>query len=536
MTHAAETTALQDRAGGLDSIPRVERTAHGAHLLVDGAPFLSLGGELHNSSPSSPAYMAPVWDRLAENGVRSIIGAASWQLVEPEEGLFDFTAVDDQIIQARARGIRLVLIWFGSYKNAESSYAPSWVRRDEKRFPRAERDPERLLTGRFSLDGPILSVFSEALVEADTRAFATLMKHIRRVDPDHTVVAVQVQNEVGLLGDSRDRSALADTAWAEPVPTELLRGLATRGAALHPWVRNLWDRGGSAESGTWAEVFGTDQDAEEVFMSWGFSRFVERVARAGVAEHPLPIYTNAWLGPQPNADVPGRYPSGGPVSRMIDIWQIGAPSLDFLAPDIYIDDFAGTLADYDVAGNGIFIPEARPDAGLAFVAIGAYRAMGFHPFGIEDVLDDQDLFSAFSTMQSMTRVITDAQATGSIHGFRLVTGEQEQVELGGYTVTISGPMDTRGMFGEGTGEAAAVLIGYGLIIRTAEDEFLVVARGASVRFSRSDAIVELDTLIEGEYHDGRWIPRRTLNGDERYFMFPKTSLRTVRINLLRRSP
>ncbi|WP_457102012.1 GH35 family beta-galactosidase [Microbacterium sp. P5_E9] len=514
----------------------MERTAHGAHLLVDGAPFLSLGGELHNSSPSSPAYMAPVWDRLAENGVRSIIGAASWQLVEPEEGLFDFTAVDDQIIQARARGIRLVLIWFGSYKNAESSYAPSWVRRDEKRFPRAERDPERLLTGRFSLDGPILSVFSEALVEADTRAFATLMKHIRRVDPDHTVVAVQVQNEVGLLGDSRDRSALADTAWAEPVPTELLRGLATRGAALHPWVRNLWDRGGSAESGTWAEVFGTDQDAEEVFMSWGFSRFVERVARAGVAEHPLPIYTNAWLGPQPNADVPGRYPSGGPVSRMIDIWQIGAPSLDFLAPDIYIDDFAGTLADYDVAGNGIFIPEARPDAGLAFVAIGAYRAMGFHPFGIEDVLDDQDLFSAFSTMQSMTRVITDAQATGSIHGFRLVTGEQEQVELGGYTVTISGPMDTRGMFGEGTGEAAAVLIGYGLIIRTAEDEFLVVARGASVRFSRSDAIVELDTLIEGEYHDGRWIPRRTLNGDERYFMFPKTSLRTVRINLLRRSP
>ncbi len=478
--------------------------------------------------------MAPIWDRLAGNGVRSIIGAASWQLVEPEEGVFDFTAVDDQVVQARARGIKLILIWFGAYKNAESSYAPSWVRRDEERFPRAERDPERLLTGRFSLDGPILSVFSETLVESDARAFATLMRHIRRVDPDHTVIAVQVQNEVGLLGDSRDRSALADAAWAEQVPTELLRGLAERGDTLQPWVRDLWERGGSAEAGTWAEVFGSDRDAEEIFMSWGFSRFVDRVATAGVAEHPLPVYTNAWLGPQPNADVPGRYPSGGPVSRMIDVWQIGAPSLDFLAPDIYIDDFAGTLAAYDVAGNGIFVPEARPDAGLAFVAVGAYRAIGFHPFGVEDVLGDHDLFDAFSTMQNMTRVITDAQATGSIYGFRLVTGEQEEVQLGGYTVTIAGPMDTRGMFGEGTGEAAAVLIGYGLIIHTAENEFLVTARGASVRFSRSDETVELDTLTEGEYREGRWVPGRTLNGDERYFMFPKTSLRTVRINLLRR--
>lgn len=74
--------------------------------------------------------MAPVWDRLAENGVRSLIGAASWQIVEPEEGKYDFAAVDDQGTQARARGIKLVLIWFGSYKNAKFSYTPSWVRRD----------------------------------------------------------------------------------------------------------------------------------------------------------------------------------------------------------------------------------------------------------------------------------------------------------------------------------------------------------------------------------------------------------------------
>jgi hypothetical protein len=269
-------------------------------------------------------------------------------------------------------------------------------------------------------------------------------------------------------------------------------------------------------------------------MSWGFSTFVDRVARAGLEEHPLPVYTNAWLGPQPNAQLPGQYPSGGPVSRMIDVWQIGAPSLDFLAPDIYIEDFAGTLAAYDVAGNPIFIPEARPDPGLAFIAVGAYRAIGFHPFGIDAVLDSDELFRAFSTMQSMSRVITDAQAAGRIHGFRVVTGDQEQVELGGYTVTISGPLDTRGMFGAGTGEQAEVLIGYGLVLHTGEDEFLVVARGASLRFSHTDAIVELDTLTEGVFNDGRWVPGRTLNGDERYWMFPKDGLGTVRITLLRR--
>jgi beta-galactosidase GanA len=135
MTLFAESTQMDDAVPGAGSIPRVVRTPYGSQFLVDGAPFLSLGGELHNSSPSSPAYMAPIWDRLAEKGIRSIVGAASWQLVEPEEGTFDFTAVDDQVAQARARGIRLVLIWFGSYKNAESSYAPGWVRRDQKRFP-----------------------------------------------------------------------------------------------------------------------------------------------------------------------------------------------------------------------------------------------------------------------------------------------------------------------------------------------------------------------------------------------------------------
>jgi hypothetical protein len=534
---ARQTPVSSPGVTGMSEIPRVVRMGHTSHLLVDGAPYLAVGGELHNSSPSSPAYMAPIWDRLQRNGVPSVIGAASWQLVEPEEGKYDFTAVDDQIEQARARGMRLILIWFGSYKNADSAYSPTWVRRDEQRFPRAERDPERLLSGRFSIDGPVLSVFSEDLLRADARAFAVFMRHLREVDPQHTVIAVQVQNEVGLLGDSRDRSPLAETAWAAPVPAELLSGLSARGDRLHSWVRDLWARHGSRPEGTWAEVFGPGRDAEEVFMSWAFSRFVGQVAEAGTSEYPLPVYTNAWLGPQPNAKEPGQYPSGGPVARMIDVWQIGAPGLAFLSPDIYIEDFAGTLTDYSVAGNPVFVPEARPDAGLLFVTIGRFGGIGFHPFGIEDIPDGHDLFDAYQVIQGMQGVITQAQAQagGAIHGFRLESGQEERVSLGGYDISISGPLDTRGMFGEGTGSAATSLTGYGLLIQAAPDEFIVVARGASFQFTRGDTIVELDTLTEGAYLDGQWMAGRILNGDERYYMFPKGKLRTVRIELLRRS-
>ncbi|TCM20675.1 beta-galactosidase-like protein [Novosphingobium sp. PhB165] len=116
------------------ALPHLQRNGAATQLMVDGEPYLVLGGELHNSSPSSPDYMAPIWDKLARNHVRTVIGAASWELVEPQEGHYDFTAVDDQIRQASAHDMKLVLIWFGAYKNAESTYTPSWVRSDTARF------------------------------------------------------------------------------------------------------------------------------------------------------------------------------------------------------------------------------------------------------------------------------------------------------------------------------------------------------------------------------------------------------------------
>jgi hypothetical protein len=391
------------------------------------------------------------------------------------------------------------------------------------------------LLGLFTLTGPILSVFSDALVDADARAFAALMRHIKKVDRYGTAIMMQVENEVGLLGDSRDRSPLADAAWHQQVPAELMAYLREHRANLKPSLSELWGRQGFRETGTWAEVFGNDRLAEEVFMAWAFGRYIDRVARAGTAEHPLPMYANAWLGPQPNAALPGQFPSGGPVARMMDVWKVAAPSLVLLAPDIYVTDFAGTLADFKRADNPIFIPEARLDAGNLFVALGQYGAIGFAPFGIEDGADDHEIFKAYGVLSEMTAQIASAQSQGRIRGFKLDSGTKQKDALGGYEISISGPRGTLGAFGPGTGtDAQATASGYGLLMHSGPDEFLVVGKGISIDFSAPNAVVEIDSAQEGTFKNGDWVAGRTLNGDERYFLFPGDDLRIVRLRLLRR--
>jgi hypothetical protein len=517
-----------------DELPRVERRGQATQLIVDGKPYIALGGELHNSSSSSPAFMAPIWDRLTQNGVRTVIGAASWELVERQEGRFDFAAVDDLVRQAKAHGMRLVMLWFGAFKNAVSTYAPTWVRRDLERFPRAERDPNAKITGLAANmePGATLSVFNDRLLTADARAFAALMRHLHEVDRDHTVIMVQVENEVGLLGDSRDRSALATDAWSRPVPAELMKYLQDNRAVLRPLVLDTWARQGFRTSGTWAEVFGTGKAADEIFMSWGFGRYVGSVAKAGSAQYPLPMYANAWLGPQADEPEPGDYPSGGPVARMMDIWRSAAPSLAFTSPDIYIDDFVGTLEDFHRPNNPIFVPEARPDAGNAFIALAEYKAIGFSPFGIEDFAPEHELFKAYKVLDTMLPEIAQGQQNGSIRGFRLAMREQRKFTFGRYDVSILGPGSNPWMFGVGT-PPPANSTGYGLVIQTGEDEFLIVGRAVDVKFTADGRPAEMDSVEEGVFENGRWIPGRTLDGDERYFLFPVDALRTVRVRLLR---
>ncbi len=543
---ATETARAQDPV----PLPQIKQNGAVTQVFVDGKPLIMLAGELHNSSASSIEYMKPVWDKLTALHLNTVISTVSWELTEPEEGKFSFDLVDAQIEEARKRGMRLVVIWFGSWKNGESTYPPLWVKSNPRRFPVQQRKPRaegrRRSFIREDRTSP-LSPLGEASMAAEARAFRALMRHIKEIDPQHTVIMMQVNNEIGLLGDSRDRSKLADSAWKKPVPVELLDYLTRNRATLLPEMQELWGRNGYETSGTWAEVFGEDEWAEEAFMAWHYARYSEKVTREGKAELNIPMFVNAWLGPQPGAMLPGSWPSGGPVARVMDVWRAGAPSVDLFAPDIYVQDFKGTCALYARSGNPLFIPEARDQVGNLFWALGHHSALGWAVFGIEDLSAESQVARAYSALAEMLPQLAEWQAAGKVAGALLLDGEESQVvSVGGYKVTVSRPR-RRGPGGapapvaaaanasaQGGQAAAPAPLGaggvssgsrampedtrpFGLIINTAPDEFLLIGSNLSLSFavdSPEPKKVAVGTIDEGRYVTGRWVPGRRLNGDE----------------------
>ena len=508
-------------------LPHLETRGAATQMIVDGKPFLMLSGELHNSSASSIEYMKPIWGKLAALHLNTVIGTVSWELLEPREGQFDFTLVDAQIADARRHNMRLVLIWFATWKNAESTYVPLWVKTDLQRFPRMQtRSGDNLEE---------LTPLGEESLAADARAFRALMRHIRQVDPRHTVVMMQVENESGILHDSRDRSALAEAAWSRPVPQELMDYLAKHRAALLPELLEVWGANGYKTSGTWPEVFGTDAWADEVFMAWNVGRYIGKVAEAGKAELKIPMYANAWLV-QNDRQKPGDYPSGGPVSRVMDVWRAAsAPGIDLLAPDIYIQDFQGVCASYTRSGNPLFIPEARVSAANLIWAIGQHAAMGVSPFGIEDAKEDDPLGAAYQMIDEMMPLVTRAQAEGRIAGVLLDGETPETLSMGGYKLSIGAARQRRPP--QPAARPEFDNRPYGIVISEGPDSFLLAGSGFSVAFSpdspgpKTAAIASID---EGRFEAGRWIPGRRLNGDEFHASLGAGHAGILRVKLYRR--
>jgi len=515
------------QATAVPSLPALRKAGQTVQIIVDGKPYLMLAGELHNSSASSPAYMRPIWDKLAGLHLNTVIGTASWELVEPVEGKLDFSAVDIEIAEARRHGMRLVLIWFGTWKNASSSYAPMWVKRDPGRFPVARTKSGK--PGFMGLPIDALSPLGEHTIAADAKAFRALMRHIREVDLPHTVIMMQVENETGLLGDSRDRSTLAEAAWAGPVPPELMNYLVEHKATLLPEVTRVWGAQQFKTAGTWAEVFGTDAFADEIFMAWHVGRAVNQVAEAGKAELAIPMYANAWLGPQPKEDRPGQYPSGGPVTGMLDIWRAAAPKLDLFAPDIYVADFQGVCAGYVRSGNPLFIPEARASLPNLFWAVGHHGTLGYSPFGIEDLHDFKALGAAYETLAGLAPLLLKAQAEGkvtaviegnaaSVTAFEEATGFG--VRFGGLRAVFSPPASKndqqKDLAPAPTADADFSVKpekdarGFAVAIETAPHEFVIAGSGLMLTSARA----HIGTIDEGSFENGKWRAGRRLNGDE----------------------
>ena len=459
--------ALQSSPAAQTGLPHLQRSGSATQLIVDGHPWLMLGGELHNSSSSSLDYLRPIWPRLSELKLNTVIASLSWELVEPAEGQFDFSLADGIIQAARQHHLKLVFIWFATWKNGDGSYVPAWVKTNWTRFPRCQHRP--------GIDTTQLTALSEDNVEADARAFAAVMHHIKQVDgSQHTVVMMQVENESGVMPTSRDHCPLAEAAFGQPVPSQLMSYLVAHKQELIPDLKEVWARTNFRESGTWTEVFGAGPAADEVFQAWQIGRYIGRVAAAGKAEYPIPMYANAWLV-QHQGQVPGEYPSGGPVARMMDVWRAAAPSIDLLAPDIYLDDFKAVCAEYARNGNPLFIPEANPDdrAGLkALYALGHHHALGFSPFGIDSLSQTNVLRDYYQVLGRLLPLIAQHQGRETLQGFmQYRDAKRSELDLGDFRAEIEYGSE------EGNGP------GGGLIIAVAPDTFVIAGANYSVRFA-----------------------------------------------------
>ncbi len=537
-------------------LPRVVRAESGRwQLVVDGAATVLFGGQVHNSTSSSAEHFEAAAEKLRQLNLTVALAPVSWELLEPEEGRFDFTQVDDLLDVARRHGLRLVLLWFGAFKNAASTYAPRWVRADRTRFPRAEVGDEQLRHNPFETEArATLSVFSPDLRDADEMAFVALLGHLAEVDAEHTVVMVQVENEIGLLGASRDHNEAAEAAWTADVPAPLLDYLVAERDRLTPALATAWASQGHRTSGGWADVFGTGWPAAEIFMAWHFASYADALAAAGKRVHALPMFVNAWLGPQPGQEQAGEYPSGGPASRVLDVWKAAAPSIDLLSPDVYVERAAEVLATYDRPDNPLFVPESLFSTSSLLLALGRHGALGFSVFGAEDGRPGNQFSSACALLAPMAGPLASAQSQGRVAA--VVVDDPDagaEVRLGGYTIAVrdAGHQLRRALLDMGVPaptetteqpwetEGAAVMAvrsdgrPMGLLVQESDDTFLVIGTGLSLEFTHPSGPVEIDRLEEGRYSDGRWVRGRVLNGDERLQLVPLDRFGATRVTLLR---
>ncbi len=498
------------------------------YVHVNGKPFFILGGQVHNSSAYTKERMQPLWDVLVRMHANTAEVPVYWEQIEPVEGEFAFTMVDDLIQGAREHNLKLILLWFGTWKNGTMKYTPGWVKLQQERF-------QRVITSE-GLPLPVLSPHCRATLEADKRAVCALLEHIKRVDgEEQTVIMLQVQNEPGTQGSVRDFSPEANTAFAGEVPAALLAALPDAESV----AKQAWQANGAKTHGAWQELFGAD--AAEIFTAWSIARYIDEIAAAGKGVYDLPMYVNVWLGEIGFRVAGYDYPSGGAVSRVIDVWKAATPHIDLLAPDIYLADttqFCQICETYNREDNPLLIPECGPwptTSRLLFYAIARYNAIGVAPFGIDRFFEATNatremtaaLVDSFAAIRAVLPLIPAFQGTGKLHAIVQEEGMQAQyIALDGYVALVQFGVSWFGRPTAKDGPPDATR-GRGLLIQSGPKEFYVTGIGFTVyirptsgfhgflRTDRWQGRFDPWLLVEGGHFEGeQWIVDERRSGDE----------------------
>jgi beta-galactosidase GanA len=494
------------------SLPQIVSDDGRHALLVDGEPFLMLGAQVHNSS-NYEAMLPLVWPTVRALGANTLEVPVAWEQIEPVEGQFDFSFLDELVRQARENDVRLVLLWFGTWKNTGPSYTPEWVKTDTGRFPR--------MTTRDGGTHYVLSPHGGATLEADKRAFVALMRRIREIDPQNTIIMVQPENEVGSYGSPRDFSPEANRLFNGPVPAALARL--------------------TGKSGTWPEVYG--KKADQAFNAWHTARYIDEIAAAGQAVKDLPMYANAALSDPFTEEGAENSASGGPNWNVIDIWKAAAPHVDFVAPDIYNRDhdaYVAYLDHYSRPDNPLFVPEtgnAEEYARFLWAALGR-GAIGWSPFGMDQTQYvnfplgarklDQETLETFAAKYRLLRPIARDWARLAFEhptaGFAKPNdGSDQLADMGRWRIKAQ-----YGLWQFGEPEWTWIdqpphpnkerPVGGAAVIQLGPDEFLLAGDEIRIRFDLAEegtgAHSQFLSVEEGTFEDGRWIMRRRWNGDQ----------------------
>ena len=513
--------------------PRLEhRDNSTARIVVNDRPMLMIGGELGNSSASTPEDVKRTFSHLHKMGLNTVLVPVSWELIEPQEGEFDMGTLDVILSEARHNELKVVLLWFGAWKNSMSCYAPEWFKRDVKRFPRAHTSEGVPVEEASSL--------SKNVLEADKRAFCHVMAYLRDHDAlEQTVIMVQVENEIGMIEVPRDYSADATRLYQSAVPKQLTDYLKRHQKSLHPYLKEKLQPQAKAGA-NWAQLFGDDIYTEEIFQTWTYATYVEQIAKAGREIYNLPMYVNVALNSRDRK--PGQYPSGGPLAHLIDLWHCGAPSIDVLGVDIYDKGIKSWLAKYHLPNNPLFVPEIRledKDAMYALYAFGHHGAMGFCPFSIEDYpltttsnandwkqmdLSQDDQLNAFSSVGSSLSplvasyqllrqtepLILERQGTKDMDAV-LLDNEQREAEIvtaDGIRLTVKHSYSLGWEPGAKDAEWPETAC---IILRLGKEDYLVIGSGVVVTFQQRIGLAKCE---EVEIVDGKQRIIRHLNGDQ----------------------
>ena len=511
-------TAYSFGQAGAGILPKIIEKDGRHALLVDGKPFLILGGQAHNSS-AWPGMLPQLWFAVEKMNANTLEVPIYWEQVEPQPGKFDFSLVDTLLLQARRHKVRLVLLWFATWKNGSNHYMPEWMKRDAVKYPN--------ITGKDGkpVDSP--SPHSMATLEADTKAFAAVMRYLKKADPQYTVIMVQVENEPGSWGSVRDYSPVAQKLFDAPVPPELLK----------PGILKALNVPAAAE-GNWQKVFGNN--ADEYFHAWSIAKFIGQVAAAGKAEYGLPLYVNAALRDPLTNPSATTYESGGPTDNVLALWKVAAPAVDFLAPDIYLsgsEKILKVLELYDRRDNTLFVPEAGFNANNAkyLYDVIARGGIGFAPFGIDDngrgLTDAHQIerLVPFAREYAMAAPMMRELAAWGFEGKIKAVVEHEDhadqtIDLGAWQAIISFGGERRG------GSAApsttpAQANGKMMIVQLAENKFILIGSDCRITFklvgSNAGKAWQYLKVEEGHYKNGAFKMLRIRNGDETDFGGPR---------------